>query len=88
LTADWLLYSELVEYYHITCIERIIPNLADLVVNGHLKLGKWVCAPPYTKVSVEYSTDTIKDRFKYGGRTLDIGCYERFKKDHKEWSED
>ncbi|KAL3489517.1 hypothetical protein BJX62DRAFT_226544 [Aspergillus germanicus] len=80
--------GELVEYYHITCIERIIPNLADLVVNGHLKLGGWVCAPPDTKISVESSTDAIKDWFKYGGRTFDINCYERFKRDHKEWSED
>jgi hypothetical protein len=36
-------------------------------------------------VSIESSTDAIKDWFKYGGRTFDIDCYERFKSDHKEW---
>ncbi|KAJ5175694.1 uncharacterized protein N7482_001571 [Penicillium canariense] len=78
--------EELIEYYHITCIERLIPNLAELVVNGHLKLDGWVSAPLGSSISIESSTQAITDWFEHGGRTFDIQCYERFKADHKEWT--
>jgi hypothetical protein len=78
--------SELIQYYHITCMERLIPNLAELVVNGHLKLDGWVSAPLGCSISIESSTQAITDWFERGGRTFDIQCYERFKADHEEWT--
>ncbi|GKZ35904.1 hypothetical protein AbraIFM66950_006739 [Aspergillus brasiliensis] len=77
--------GELTKYYHITCIEHLIPNLGELVGNGHLKLEGWVCAPVDCSISVESSTQAIKDWFEYGGCTFDIQCYEKFKADHEEW---
>ncbi|GFF18978.1 hypothetical protein BDQ94DRAFT_163937 [Aspergillus terreus] len=87
--ADWRTDDsspELIQYYHITCIERLIPNLAELVVNGHLKLDGWVSAPLGCSISIESSTQAITDWFEHGGRTFDIQCYERFKADHEEWT--
>ncbi|RDH27070.1 hypothetical protein BDQ94DRAFT_163937 [Aspergillus welwitschiae] len=78
-------YGELIQYYHITCIERLIPNLAELVVNGHLILDGWVSAPLGGSISIKSSTQAITDWFEHGGRTFDIQCYERFKADHEEW---
>ncbi|KAL2859823.1 uncharacterized protein BJX67DRAFT_376027 [Aspergillus lucknowensis] len=71
------MYSgELIQYYHITCIESLIPNLAELVVNGHLKLHSWVSAPLGCSISIKSSTQAITDWFEHGGRTFDIQCYE------------
>jgi hypothetical protein len=86
--ADWHtddLSPELIQYYHITCIENLLPNLAELVVNGHLKLDGWVSAPLGCSTSIDSSTRAITDWFQHGGRTFDIQCYERFKADHEEW---
>ncbi|GKZ63653.1 hypothetical protein AnigIFM49718_002794, partial [Aspergillus niger] len=74
----------IIQYYHITCIERLIPNLAKLVVNGHQKLDGWVSAPLGGSISIKSSTQAITDWFEHGGRTFDIQCYERFKADHEE----
>jgi hypothetical protein len=62
--------------------------LANLLWDGHLKLDGWIAAPPDCKVTIESSTKTIQDWFQYEGRTFDIKCYERFKKDLDEWNED
>ncbi|KAL4891332.1 hypothetical protein BDV59DRAFT_182245 [Aspergillus ambiguus] len=48
----------------------------------------WIAAPLGSKVTIESSTKAIEDWFLYEGRTFDIGCYERFKKDHDEWRSD
>lgn len=87
--ADWRTDDsspELIQYYHITCIESLLPNLAELVVNGHLKLDGWVSAPLGCSISFSSSTQAIRDWFEHGGRTFDIQCYERFKADHEEWA--
>ncbi|KAI3124174.1 hypothetical protein CBS147326_8403 [Penicillium roqueforti] len=78
--------GELIQYYHITCIERLIPNLSELVVNGHLKLDGWISAPLGCSVSIKSSTQAITDWFEHGGRTFDTQCYERFKAAHEEWT--
>ncbi|KAF4207308.1 hypothetical protein CNMCM8927_003582 [Aspergillus lentulus] len=80
--------GERVPYYHISCFERIIPDLPDLLSGGSLKMDGWIAAPPGSKVSIESSTKAIQDWFRYGGRTFDIDCYERFKKDHGDWLDD
>jgi hypothetical protein len=87
--ADWRTDDsspELIQYYHITCIESLLPNLAELVVNGHLRLDGWVSAPLGCSISINSSTQAIRDWFEHGGRTFDIQCYERFKADHEEWA--
>ncbi|GFF96678.1 hypothetical protein IFM61392_10416 [Aspergillus lentulus] len=48
--------GERVEYYHITCFERIIPELPDLLVGESLKMDGWIAAPPDGKVTIESST--------------------------------
>ncbi|RHZ48746.1 uncharacterized protein CDV56_101040 [Aspergillus thermomutatus] len=73
-----------VEYYHISCFERIVPDLPDLL-GGGFKMDGWIAAPPGSKVSIESSTKAIQDWFRYEGRAFDIDCYERLKKDHGEW---
>jgi hypothetical protein len=78
-------YTERVEYYHITCFERIIPDLPDLLSGESLKMDGWIAAPPDGKVTIESSTKAVQDWFRYQGRAFDIGCYERHKKDHDEW---
>lgn len=80
--------AERVEYYHITCLERIIPDLANLLTAGHLKMDGWIAAPPDSKITIESSTKAIQDWFQYEGRTFDIDCYESFRKDHEEWNGD
>ncbi|KAH3545846.1 hypothetical protein KXW20_007490, partial [Aspergillus fumigatus] len=76
--------GERVEYYHIGCFERIIPDLADLVRDKFLKMDGWIAAPLDRKVTIESSTKAIQDWFRYEGRAFDIDCYERHKKDHDE----
>jgi hypothetical protein len=78
-------YTKRVEYYHITCFERIIPDLPDLLSGESLKMDGWIAAPPDGKVTIESSTKAVQDWFRYQGRAFDIGCYERHKKDHDEW---
>jgi hypothetical protein len=77
--------TERVEYYHIGCFERIIPDLADLVRDECLKMDGWIAAPLDSKVTIESSTKAIQDWFRYEGRAFDIECYERHKRDHDEW---
>lgn len=69
--------TERVEYYHISCFERIIPGLADLVRGECLKMYGWIAAPPDSKVAIESSTKAIQDWFRYEGRAFDIECYEK-----------
>jgi hypothetical protein len=76
------------KYYHITCIERLLPNLADLVRDGHLQMDEHISAPLDSKVSIKSSAEMIADWFKYGGRTFDLGCYENYDKSHREWEGD
>jgi hypothetical protein len=80
--------TERVQYYHISCFERIIPDLPDLLSGGPLKMDGWIAGPPGSKVSIESFTKAIQDWFRYVGRTFDIDCYERFKKDHSDWLDD
>ncbi|GBF62892.1 hypothetical protein TMEN_5483 [Trichophyton mentagrophytes] len=80
--------SRSVEYYHITCVERFLPDLASLIKDGSLKMDGWISAPPESTVTIESSTEAIQDWFRYEGRTFDIGCYERFKKTHDKWESD
>jgi hypothetical protein len=76
------------EYYHVTCLERLLPDLSALVRDGHLKMDGCISAPVDSEVCLESSAEMIADWFKYGGRTFDLGCYENFRKDHREWDED
>ncbi|KAF3407818.1 hypothetical protein DPV78_000652 [Talaromyces pinophilus] len=76
------------EYYYITCLERLLPDLSALVRDGHLKMDGCISAPVDSEVCLESSAEMIADWFKYGGRTFDLGCYENFRKDHHEWDED
>ncbi|GIC90549.1 uncharacterized protein Aud_006984 [Aspergillus udagawae] len=80
--------GDLVEYYHITCMERLIRNLGDLAANGYLKIDGRVSLREEGKVSEKCAWEVIQDWFKYGGRTFDIECYERFEKGKEKWSED
>ena len=77
-----------VEYYHVTCLERLLPDLSALVRDGHLKIDGCISAPLDGKVCLESSAEMIADWFKYEGRTFDLGCYENFRKDPREWDED
>ncbi|RHZ66667.1 hypothetical protein CDV55_107595 [Aspergillus turcosus] len=56
--------GECVEYYHISCFERIIPDLADLVRGECLKMDGWIAAPSDSKVTIESSTKAIQDWFR------------------------
>ena len=76
------------EYYHITCFERIIPDWMDLLRKGYLKRDGWIAAPPGSGVTIESSTQAILDWFQYEGRTFDIACYERFRRDREAWKDD
>lgn len=73
------------EYYHVTCLERVLPDLSALVRDGHLKMDGCISAPLDSKVCIKSSAEMIADWFKYGGRTFDLGCYENYDKDHREW---
>ncbi|KAI7976510.1 hypothetical protein EIK77_005434 [Talaromyces pinophilus] len=76
------------KYSHVTCIERLLPNLADLVRDGHLQRDGYISAPLNSKVSFKSSREMIADWFKYGGRTFNLGCYENYDKNHREWEAD
>ncbi|RHZ45040.1 uncharacterized protein CDV56_100457 [Aspergillus thermomutatus] len=76
---------ERVQYYDISCLERIIPDLTNLLSSGCLKMDGWIAAPPDSKVTIKSSTKAIQDWFRYEGCAFDIDCYERLKKDHDEW---
>ncbi|EED23173.1 conserved hypothetical protein [Talaromyces stipitatus ATCC 10500] len=76
------------EYYHVTCLERLLPDLSALVRDGHLKMDGWISAPVDSNVCLESSAEMVADWFKYGGRTFDLGCYANFRKDHREWDND
>lgn len=76
------------KYYHVTCIECLLPNLADLVRDGHLQMDGYISAPVDSKVSFKLSVEMIADWFKYGGRTFDLECYENYNKNYCEWEAD
>lgn len=80
--------QERIEYYHIICFERIIPDWTDLLRKGYLKRDGWIAAPPGSGVAIECSTQATLDWFQYEGRTFDIACYERFRRDHEAWKDD
>jgi hypothetical protein len=48
----------------------------------------YISAPLDSKVSIKLSAEMIADWFKYGGRTFDLGCYENYDKNHREWEAD
>ncbi|EED17286.1 hypothetical protein TSTA_111300 [Talaromyces stipitatus ATCC 10500] len=45
------------EYYHVTCLERLLPNLSALVRDGHLKMDGYISAPHNGKVCLESSAE-------------------------------
>lgn len=52
-----------IEYYHITCPERVLPDLPNFVGYGYLKMDGWIAAPPHSHISIESSSEVIKDWF-------------------------
>jgi hypothetical protein len=76
------------KYYHVTCLERLLPDFSALVRDGHLKMDGCISAPLGSKVCIKSSAEMIADWFKYGGRTFDLGCYENYAKNHREWEGD
>jgi hypothetical protein len=64
--------TERVAYYHISCFERIIPYLSDLVRDECLKMDGWIAAPLNSRVTIESSTKAIQDWFLYEGGAFDI----------------
>ncbi|KAH1400383.1 hypothetical protein KXW42_006950 [Aspergillus fumigatus] len=66
--------GERVEYYHIGCFERIIPDLADLVRDKFLKMDGWIAAPLDRKVTIESSTKAIQDWFRTTTNGREIGA--------------
>jgi hypothetical protein len=60
------------QYYHVSCIERILGDLTTLIHTGDLKVnGRFHQA--------------IEDWFSYGGRTFDVRCYDAYNQAHKTW---
>ncbi|GFF27781.1 hypothetical protein IFM61606_10022 [Aspergillus udagawae] len=66
--------GERVEYYHISCFERIIPDLADLVRDECLKMDGWIAAPLDSRVTIESSTKAIQDWFRTTTNGREIGA--------------
>ncbi|KAE8357596.1 hypothetical protein BDV27DRAFT_151195 [Aspergillus caelatus] len=77
-----------IEYYHITCLERLLPDLPNFVGYGYLKMDGWIAAPPDSHISIKSSSEAIKDWFHHKGWSFGIDCYECFNKDHDEWTQD
>lgn len=67
--------TEPIKYYHISCFECIIPNLANLARDECLKINHWIAAQLDNKVTIKSSTKAIQDRFRYEGCAFDINCY-------------
>ncbi|KAF4236303.1 hypothetical protein CNMCM8980_002947 [Aspergillus fumigatiaffinis] len=63
-----------VKYYHISCFERIIPELADLVRDDSLEMDGWIAAPLDSKVTIESSTKAIQDWFQTTMNGREIGA--------------
>ncbi|KAE8311031.1 hypothetical protein BDV41DRAFT_566153 [Aspergillus transmontanensis] len=55
--------SSSIEYYHITCFERILPDLPNLVRYGYLKMDGCIAAPPDSQISIKSSIKAIEDCF-------------------------
>jgi hypothetical protein len=71
-----MLLQNCVEYFHISCFECIIPNLAHLVRGDCVKMEGWIAGRLDSKVIIESSTKAIQDWFWYEGCVFDIECYE------------
>lgn len=48
----------------------------------------YISAPLDSGVCIQSSAEAVADWFRYEGSTFDLGCYERFNKDHYEWETD
>ncbi|KAL3475741.1 hypothetical protein BJX99DRAFT_247362 [Aspergillus californicus] len=78
-----------IQYYYITYIERLLPNLAELVVNGHLKLDGWFkhrghifniqCYKRFKADHEEWTSKTsicsIKHQLRHENRRSRDNCY-------------
>lgn len=77
-------YIERAEHCYITCFERIIPDLPDLLSGESSKMDGWIAALEDSKLTIESSTKPIQDWIWYEDQAFDIHCYERHRKDHDE----
>jgi hypothetical protein len=60
------------QYYHVSCVERILVDLTALIHTGDLKVDG-----PFHQA--------IEDWFRYGGRTFDASCYETYNGEYRTW---
>ncbi|KAB8227152.1 uncharacterized protein BDW43DRAFT_304844 [Aspergillus alliaceus] len=93
IASDWFFLIDVfilgsIEYYHITCLERLLPDLPNFVGYGYLKMDGWIAALPDSHISIKSSSEAIKDWFHHKGWSFGIDCYERFNKDHDDWTQD
>lgn len=72
------------KYYHVSCMERIFPDLTALVERGVLQMEGGV-----TQLSPSWQTErfhnAVEDWFHYAGRTFDMEIYDRFQKEYAKW---
>ncbi|KAJ5231014.1 hypothetical protein N7489_011722 [Penicillium chrysogenum] len=86
-TKQFQLEGQPNQYYHVSCMEQIFPDLSTLVQRGILQMGGGVNQLTEASWQVSRFHNAIEDWFRYNGRTFDVKIYDRFHREHAEWDQ-
>ncbi|CAG8008601.1 unnamed protein product [Penicillium salamii] len=78
-------YYEPNQYYHVSCLEQIYPDLGALVERGAMKMEGGVNHLNSASWKLSRFHNAIEDWFRYNGRTFEVKAYDRFQREHANW---
>ncbi|KAJ5253723.1 hypothetical protein N7524_010903 [Penicillium chrysogenum] len=79
-------YYEPNQYYHVSCLEQIYPDLGVLVERGAMQIEGGFNQQTEISWKISRFHNAIEDWFRYKGRTFEMKTYDLYQREHAKWN--